>query len=101
MVDDHDTTDQDPWAGAEDPRTIAAIGAELERISGTQGLPKIDPFGGHMILPLRSIDEVLQMLREMPSNIGVEGFAARLRDRFGDLPALKPLYPKHPPGDGA
>ena len=55
MADDHDIPDQDPWAGAEDPRTIAAIGAELERISGTHGLPKIDPFGGHMMLPLGKI----------------------------------------------
>ena len=92
MADDHDTPDQDPWAGSDDPRTIAAIGAELERIGGTHALPKIDPFGGLMMLPLGSMDEFLQMLREMPSDIGVEGFAARLRDRFGNVPTLKAMH---------
>lgn len=99
MVGEDDS--QDPWAGAEDPQTIAAIGAELNRISGAHAPPECDPFGGHWLLPLASIDEVLALLREMPSDIGVAEFAARLRDRFGNLPVLKAVHPDQHSEDGA
>jgi hypothetical protein len=101
MADDHDTRYDDPWAGAEDPQTIASIGAELERIAGGHAVPEVDPFDGHMLLPLGSIDEVLRMLREIPSNIGMAEFAARLRDRFGNLASLKAVDPEHQSEDGA
>ena len=99
MVGEDDS--QDPWAGADDPQTIAAIGAELNRICGTHPPPEFDPFGGHWLLPLGGIDEVLVLLREMPSDIGVAEFATRLRDRFGNLPVLKAIYPEQQPEDGA
>ena len=99
MVGEDDS--HDPWAGADDPQTIAAIGADFDRITGAHAPPELDPFGGHWLLPLTSIDEVLALLREMPSDIGVTEFAARLRDRFGNLPMLKAVDPEQHSEDGA
>ena len=101
MIDNGDSQDQDPWVGADDPQTIAAIGAEFDRIVGSLTSSEPDPFGGNWGLPIASLDEMLELLRAMPSDISMAEFAARLRDRFGSPPTLKGVPPEQRSEDGA
>lgn len=100
MSVDGESEDLDIWSEDEDPYTIAAIGAELERIAG-EDLPNESSPSGLWFLPLASMDEFLVLLREMPSDIGVAEFAARLRVRFGNLSTLKAIHPESEDEDGA
>jgi hypothetical protein len=83
MIGETDSEDRDPWSGTDDPLTIGAIGAELERIVGASASPGPDASGVNWALPMVSFDELLVFLRRIPSGIGMEGLEAQLRDRIG------------------
>jgi hypothetical protein len=95
-----ESEDEDAWREVEDPFIIAAIGAELERIAG-EDRPHGSSPSDLWFLPLASMDELLVLLREMPSGIGVAEFASRLRARFGNLSTLKAIFPESEAEDGA
>ena len=101
MTHEGDSPDQFPYAGGDDPRTIAAIGAELERIIGASTTSEQDPFGGiNWALPMRSFEQLLEFLREMPSDIGLSEFSARVLGRSKG-PVPKGVLPEKNPDDGA
>jgi len=84
MIGETDPEGRDPWSAADDPQTISAIWAELERIVGASALPGPHASGVNWALPMASFDELLVFLRGIPSDIGMERFEAQLRDRSGD-----------------
>ena len=72
----------------DDPVLGAHLIAELERVVGrVDGAGSVPRF--RWFLPLGGIGEMLDLLREIPSDIGVDGFEARLRERFGSLSSLR------------
>jgi hypothetical protein len=81
MIGETDPEGRDQWSGTDDPQTIGAIGAELERILGASASRGPDVSGINWALPMASFDELLVFLRGIPSDIGMERFEAQLRDR--------------------
>jgi hypothetical protein len=97
MIGETDPQGRGPWSDTDDPQTISAIGAELERIVGASVSPGPDASGVNWGLPMASFDELLVFLRGIPSDIGMERFEAQLRDRSGGR-----LTPgAAPPGPGS
>ena len=79
--DDEDSLNEDPVLGA-------SLVAELERVLGPLERP-----GGRVtfrwLLPIAGFDELLALLREAPTGLGVAGFEKGLRARYGSLSALE------------
>jgi hypothetical protein len=101
MIDDTQTESRDPSSGTDDPQTIAAIGAELERIVGSNASPRSDASGINWALPMASFDDLLKFLREIPSDIGMERFEDKLRDRSGGRLSADAAPPGQRSEDGA
>ena len=72
----------------EDPVLGASLVAELDRVLGP-----LDESAGkasfQWLLPIAGINELLAVLREAPTGLGVAGFEQLLRTRYGSLSALK------------
>ena len=74
----------------DDPILGASLVAELGRVLGP-----LDWSAGKFqwLLPISGIDEMLALLREAPTGLGIVGLEHLLRDRFGSLAALKRAQP--------
>ena len=89
---DQNSDEQDDQGSLnDDPVLGASLVAELERVLG----PLDGSAGGvsfRWLLPITGIDEMLQVLREAPTGLGVAGFEHLLRERLGSLSALKRMH---------
>jgi hypothetical protein len=87
--------DDDFGAADDDPVLQTAFIAELERVIGAfeESLP---PPRFEWILPVSGIGEVLDVLREAPTALGLAGLEQRLRERFGTLSGLKAIRDDDP-----
>jgi hypothetical protein len=87
-MDEYRDEHEDDGSVNDDPVLGASLVAELERVLGA-----LDGSAGTVsvewLLPLAGIDEMLALLREAPTGLGVAGFEQLLRARFGSLAALK------------
>ena len=82
--DEHD----DEGSLNDDPALQASLLAELERVLASlnrSGDERTYPW----LLPITGIAEMLQLLKEAPTGLGVDGLEHLLRERFGSLSALK------------
>jgi hypothetical protein len=86
-MDPHDENER-PDSLSEDPVLGASFVAEMERVVGP-----LDGSAGTVnfqwLLPVTGFAEVLDVLRDAPSGLGVPGLERLLRDRFGTLSALE------------
>lgn len=77
----------------DDPILHASFMAELERVLGP-----LDALGDDMkfqwLIPVTGIGEMLDLLRDLPSGLGVVGFEQLLRERFGSTSMLKLVKPE-------
>lgn len=84
--------DDDEGSLNDDPILGASLVAELERVLGP-----LDWSSGEArfqwLLPISGIDEMLALLREAPTGLGLVGLEQLLRDRLGSLSALKRVQP--------
>ena len=87
---DQHRDDDDQNSLNDDPILGASLVAELERVLGP-----LDWSSGRFqwLLPISGIAEMLALLREAPTGLGVVGLEQLLRDRLGSLSALKRLQP--------
>ena len=87
MDEYRDEPDEEPSL-SEDPILGASLVAELERVLGP-----LDESAGKVsfqwLLPIAGIDEMLAVLREAPTGLGVATFEQLLRTRYGSLSAMK------------
>jgi len=87
-VNQHREEHDDERSLNEDPVLGASLVAELERVLGP-----LDESAGKVsfqwLLPIAGINELLAVLREAPTGLGVAGFEQLLRTRYGSLSALK------------
>jgi hypothetical protein len=100
MASDGNSESRDPAAGRSDPRTFAAIEAELMRILGSMS-SESEPDGVNWAMPMKSLDQILQLLQNMPSDIGVAGLTSRLQAHRAGAPGSDDLPPERPSNDGA
>ena len=74
------------------PAQVQAFVAELERVIGTElSTPGIQ---FEWLLPVAGPEEFLAALRSAPSNLGVAGIEAYLREQLGTLAGLKRVPPE-------
>jgi len=87
-VNQHREEHDDERSLNEDPVLGASLVAELERVLGP-----LDESAGKVsfqwLLPIAGINELLAVLKEAPTGLGVAGFEQLLRTRYGSLSALK------------
>ncbi|HEX8848276.1 MAG TPA: hypothetical protein VF761_01960 [Gemmatimonadaceae bacterium] len=69
------------------PEQVQEFVAELERVIGTELASPEMRF--EWVLPLSDPEEFLAALRSAPSNVGLAGIEAYLRERLGTLAGLK------------
>ena len=73
------------------PEQVQEFVTELERVVGTElASPEIR---FEWVLPLTDPEEFLAALRSAPSNVGLAGIEAHLRERLGTLAGLKRVAP--------
>ena len=87
-MDERSAEDDEEGSLNEDPVLGATLIAELERVLGPLG-ESVAKDSFQWILPVAGINEMLDLLREAPTGLGVAGFEQLLRGRFGSLSALK------------
>ena len=86
-MDPHDESEHSDSL-SEDPVLGASFVAEMERVVGPLD-GSVGPVNFQWLLPVTGFPELLDVLRDAPSGLGVPGLERLLRDRFGTLSGLK------------